>query len=506
MAEGGNIDAGVDVSSDMTGDCIVIRSCEPCMRKKSANTASVICKVCNEHLCGPCSHLHEIYKPGEHKMVVIESVNSTPVEVNMKGMNMCQEHGKKIKFFCEDHSKLCCNTCSFKHRKCDNVDELASISSKEGQELQHLNKTLLKLENEIASIGAECKLSEDVLSETTASIAKQIDEMRGRIIELFDKAKTKMIEEADTFKADEMKRLGEINKSSSNVKENINELLPVSSALVEHGTPQQKYIMAKIIKEKIKDITSNITEQRSKFVTSTVSLDFSKQLLSLLKEEGIIKLQVERHHTDVVQTYLTEIQESSEVKAETTNLNKDCSTDSAQSDPNKPVTMELLVSVDIKQTGDDLYEPYLSGLDFLPDGRLVAVENMNWKCIIMDDRLQILGTPYKFNAYPYDVVCLSQCEVAVTTNSKKVCLLYVSSDNVISLTRQINTSTYVFSICCMTPTTMVVSTYDDPRPVRMINQTGVESDFDRVLFNKKTYKHEDSKASARMSLQRKRWY
>ncbi|KAH3815814.1 hypothetical protein DPMN_144345 [Dreissena polymorpha] len=50
MAEGGNIDAGVNVSSDMTGDCIVIRSCEPCMRKKSANTASVICKVCNEQI------------------------------------------------------------------------------------------------------------------------------------------------------------------------------------------------------------------------------------------------------------------------------------------------------------------------------------------------------------------------------------------------------------------------------------------------------------------------
>ncbi|KAH3815867.1 hypothetical protein DPMN_144401 [Dreissena polymorpha] len=29
----------------------------------------------------------------------------------------------------------------------------------------------------------------------------------------------------------------------------------------------------------------------------------------------------------------------------------------------------------------------------------------------------------------------------------------------------------------------------------MINQTGVESDFDRVLFNKKTYKHEQSKCT-----------
>ncbi|KAH3815868.1 hypothetical protein DPMN_144402, partial [Dreissena polymorpha] len=104
--------------------------------------------------------------------------------------------------------------------------------------------------------------------------------------------------------------------------------------------------------------------------------------------------------------------------------------------------MELLVSVDIKQTGDDQKEPFLSGLDFLPDGRLVAVDNWNWKCIILDDRLQILGTPYTFNAYPYDVVCLAQCEDSVSS---------------------INTST--------------------------------ESDFDRVLFNNKTYTFEESKCT-----------
>ncbi|KAH3815801.1 hypothetical protein DPMN_144332 [Dreissena polymorpha] len=235
MAECGYIEAGVVVSSNITGDCIVIRSCEPCMRKKSANTASVICKVCNEHLCGPCSYLNEIYKPGQHELVVIEHVDSASVGVNMKGM------------------------------KCDNVDELANISSHEGRALKHLNEKLLILDNESGCIIEKCKLSEDLLSETIANIAKQVDKMRDRIIELFDKAKTKMIEEADDFKAEEMKRLCGINKSSSNVKEDINELLSISSTFVELGTPQQKYIIAKIIKEKMKE------------------------------EDGIVKLQIERH-------------------------------------------------------------------------------------------------------------------------------------------------------------------------------------------------------------------
>ncbi|KAH3810147.1 hypothetical protein DPMN_138533 [Dreissena polymorpha] len=79
----------------------------------------------------------------------------------------------------------------------------------------------------------------------------------------------------------------------------------------------------------------------------------------------------------------------------------------------KPVTLELLVSVDLHTTGDDDEEPYLTGLDFLPDGRLVSVDNYNWKCILLNERLQRLGTPYKFNTKPCDVVCASHDALTV---------------------------------------------------------------------------------------------
>ncbi|KAH3812807.1 uncharacterized protein LOC127836643 [Dreissena polymorpha] len=159
------------------------------------------------------------------------------------------------------------------------------------------------------------------------------------------------------------------------------------------------------------------------------------------------------------------------------------------------VILELLVSVDIKQTGDDKDAPFLDGLDFLPDGRLVAVDSLNSKCIIMDDSLQIQTTPYKLNSAPNDVVCLSQGELAVTTSDKTVLLLSMSPGNVIRLTKKIKTSTYVDSICCMTPTDMVVGTFNHSSPARMITHTGVESDFDHVLFEKKTYRRDDSKCT-----------
>ncbi|KAH3797625.1 hypothetical protein DPMN_151209 [Dreissena polymorpha] len=66
---------------------------------------------------------------------------------------------------------------------------------------------------------------------------------------------------------------------------------------------------------------------------------------------------------------------------------------SLQSMSDQPVTLELL-------TGDNEMEPFLTGLDFLTDGRLVAVDNKNKKCIILNERLQRLGTPYKCEYAP----------------------------------------------------------------------------------------------------------
>ncbi|KAH3803620.1 hypothetical protein DPMN_131885 [Dreissena polymorpha] len=154
----------------------------------------------------------------------------------------------------------------------------------------------------------------------------------------------------------------------------------------------------------------------------------------------------------------------------------------------RPITLELLVSVDLHKTGDDEKKPFLSGLDFLPDGRLVAVDNNNMKCIILNERLERLGTPYKFNDHPQSVVCMSHDTLCVTGGgSKGVCLLSVSTDNTITLIRKIKTSSKFSSICCMSPSNMVVSTYDDPRPVRILSVDGVETEFEHVTFPVKTY-------------------
>ena len=163
-------------------------------------------------------------------------------------------------------------------------------------------------------------------------------------------------------------------------------------------------------------------------------------------------------------------------------------------DTTSPVTLKLIKFVEVKQCDGDVKEPLYTGMDFLSDGRLVVVDNMNWKVYVMDENLQKLGM-YKFSGYRYDVAVVSGEEVAVTSgHSEVIDFLHISKTNHITLTRTITTTAQYYSICLMNDTTFLVSTYNDKRPLRMITLTGEEKDFDNlpekqynIGYSKSTY-------------------
>ncbi|KAH3804124.1 hypothetical protein DPMN_132406 [Dreissena polymorpha] len=464
MASKRLVDSNRDNAGDFIGESAVTQSCEPCMKTNISKSATVFCKDCDEYLCDTCKNPHTVYKPGQHKIVNLQDDKSAPVILDMKGMDKCHEHAREIVFFCHDHSKLCCLSCVLIHRKCDQLDDIAKVYRRARPDLQALKQSLIKMQSEADAIIADCKQSETGLNESIAKISSEVDTMKDRIIKLFEEAKQKLIREAKQFKTAEVKRIENKRDASLKVQKELNNVFSMCCVVLDSGTPSQQYIYSELMKEKRKTIESTMDDQRKiKFLSTTVS--FPQQVTSLLEMgSNSIKLNYEGNKT------------------------VDTSPISLSSQP-RPLILEQLVSVDVPKTGDDKEEPLLAGLDFLPDGRLVAVDNKNMKCIILNERLERLGTPYTFKHSPLGVVCVSHDTLCVTGGVKQVFLLSVSTDNTIRLTREITTSSQFDSICCMSPSNMVVSTYDDPRPARMISVDGVESDFDHFLtFPIKTYK------------------
>jgi len=81
---------------------------------------------------------------------------------------------------------------------------------------------------------------------------------------------------------------------------------------------------------------------------------------------------------------------------------------------NRPVKLSLLTTLDLVKTEGDEKSPWVCGLDFLPDGRIAAVDYHNKTCFIMDAGLQRLGSAFKFQNVPFDVTCYEEEKLAVT--------------------------------------------------------------------------------------------
>ena len=78
------------------------------------------------------------------------------------------------------------------------------------------------------------------------------------------------------------------------------------------------------------------------------------------------------------------------------------------------------------KTEGDKKSPWVTGLDFLSDGRIAAVDYYNKKCFIMDAGLQKQGSAYKFQGNPLDVTCYGESKLAVTLGYVRKCSYLVT--------------------------------------------------------------------------------
>jgi len=72
-----------------------------------------------------------------------------------------------------------------------------------------------------------------------------------------------------------------------------------------------------------------------------------------------------------------------------------------------------LVAMLVKTEGDEKL-PFVSGLAYMSDGRIAAVDNLNKKCFIMNAELQRQGSAFRYECYLYDVSCYKESALAVT--------------------------------------------------------------------------------------------
>ncbi|XP_052783259.1 uncharacterized protein LOC128219492 [Mya arenaria] len=353
----------------------------------------------------------------------------------MKGLDQCFKHKRAFMYHCEDHTELFCEICAFpRHRRCDNIHEIANIAKNVKEDERKKIRASIITASEVIM-----KCQEDQLNNISRveEIVKEIDFYKEDLFTKIEKAKAQIVSEITNHNTYENERLNTRRNAAEILKKDLDTLLAMSDSVRENGTETEIFILNHILKS---------TQDKA-----------SQTLNTLLKNDYTVKTGIKSKK--------------------------------------RPVSLELLKTIEIVKTGDDKKQPFVTGLDFLPDGRIVAVDGYNLKCFILSDTLKRFDAFYKCKTYPNDVSSYSDNNIAVTVNDRTICLLTVGTDHKITLMKTLTISTNCFSICHLNDSTFVVNTHGDPRPARMIGVDGNESDFDNVKFPGRSYEIDESKCT-----------
>ena len=145
--------------------------------------------------------------------------------------------------------------------------------------------SLIKLESDTEFIIAESKQQDSDLNKSVSNVNKELDSIKLYVMQLFEEAQNNVQSEENAFKFEEVNRSHTV---CTKVKEDLHTILPICSAVYEHGTPQQKYILSKRMEEKHRMI-------KAQQVTPHLSLSFARELTSLLEMgKDFIKLQIQK--------------------------------------------------------------------------------------------------------------------------------------------------------------------------------------------------------------------
>jgi len=369
--------------------------CVLCERDNKTTTASLICTTCDERMCLGCSKKHQKYALGKHVLVDINASDCVKTEVDMKGYDRCKDHSRVLVYVCQDHNKaLCCDECLFvSHRKCDRVEKILQSTSSYGQQ-SVLNDTEVRrivAEAERLAIASEKKVKEN--EKQANKLCEEIDNKKKCVMAMFDEANTRIRRELSVGNASDKERLDKRKVIAISIKSELEGFGAVFKQVKEHGNDKEKCIINAVAEHILTNSHIRLNEMKQTDNATSRSLEWDPQVISLFNMNSL--------KVELKATRLPGPSEGVQASGRVF-------------DTRSLVLKQETTTVLNLEEGDTSRSTWVTGMTFLPDGRIAAIDNNNNKCVILDAGLQRSGPPYRFKEEPRDVTCYGDTNLAVT--------------------------------------------------------------------------------------------
>ncbi|KAL4216703.1 hypothetical protein ACF0H5_024426 [Mactra antiquata] len=324
--------------------------CQPCSKKSANRAADIFCTTCGEFQCEDCSSIHTIYAfMSGHKLVSVADgqtyVSSTDCDDIDVNLYRCTKHNRHFEFYCQEDDALFCSKCAVtSHKKCENIVDIESMDGHSGcDKLKNELFAAINSTNQVTELleDADSRLSDDI-----RALSDKLKDMKARIIQIFDDFTNEILTHASVYSKSTKDDLAKKKVKCETQIQSMKKTVRTLDSIMSTGTPAEQIIterrMLDDVHNAVKDSTS-IHEELSRINIHCLFDDQVKKFKSKLESE------FNSYSFNIIYSLPS------------------------------PSKLEFVRSIELKATSDNLKEPLYTGLSFLPDNRLVAVDNQNHK-------------------------------------------------------------------------------------------------------------------------------
>ncbi|XP_053389644.1 tripartite motif-containing protein 59-like [Mercenaria mercenaria] len=426
--------------------------CQPCLKQNNATSATIFCSVCNERLCAECKKVHDSLEfTRNHESVEIEKRENVEFLTAFQTFQRCQQHGKKVKFYCKDEDKLCCSTCAIiAHRECKGLIEISEIAKDKCSSIQRsiLSKQISELENTMKSSAAHFVSESKKLTSQATELMDRLKQLKEKVIERFDALEDNLkceIKAVQTAKSSEIM----INAvGCDEIACEMRRLMHMLELANQNGTEEQQFVVVKKLMDELASRKSQADLKFAKVESINLSFNIPKTMDNFLN-----------------------------MSAEDLSVSVESKTEIIPSCAAK--TLKLLAEAKLEQDIEE-YEPCYRGIEFLNDGRIVAVDYSNKKCVLMNEKLESIGE-LKLQYSPLNLAVTEDNCVVITTGLRKILYIYeVNENNTLTEKHVIPVSLKCDSVSNLDLNKCIVGAFDSSEPAHEVNFAG---DIAQLNFN-----------------------
>ncbi|KAK3586787.1 hypothetical protein CHS0354_016962 [Potamilus streckersoni] len=435
--------------------------CGQCQNQGKESLAICLCKECGQAMCMTCKQYHNGFPSlSQHDIInLIDGDESCSVIPNQATIEVCSSHSsERIKFFCGDHNRLCCNTCVIlEHRKCDRVTTVDDMitSSDVKTKLINVETTLSKSKEHLQQIMRRIETSYGTIQKDKADILQHIHSLKAQLIAKLENLEHDVIASLEGNCKSENINLQTLETKGQSLVTAIDNDKVQLKLVMANGSEVQKIIMLHNIDQNQHSYNKAISEFETKISEVRISFDVD----------------------ETFQTFVNDIDEIGKIHLIHSNL--DCSSchELLTASISGPIRFSLNESEAVKvsefnvKISGDTNLCSISDILHLKDTRILLVDSLNYTIKMFEQNYEFLES-LKLQEYPCSACSLSNTEVAVTIPVQKTIQIIGTKDKMLKI-RKIRTRLQCWGIVVV-KNQLMIATHEDENSVLILDMHGKE--------------------------------